>query len=59
MVTDSRQKRFVMNMELRQCFAKAKLFRLKQSQVLAVLMTPTFVGRLEVAAADLRAFVSS
>jgi len=31
MVIDSREKRFVMNMQLRQCFARAKLFRLKKS----------------------------
>jgi len=31
MVTDSRQKRFVMNMQLRQCFARAKTFRVKKS----------------------------
>jgi len=29
MVIDSRQKRFAMNMQLRQCFARVKLFRLK------------------------------
>jgi len=32
MVIDSRQKRFVMNMQFRQCFAGAKPFRLKKSQ---------------------------
>jgi len=32
MVIDSFQKRFVMNMQLRQCFSRAKPFRLKKSQ---------------------------
>jgi len=32
MVIDSRQKRFVMNMQLRQCFATAKHFRLKNAR---------------------------
>jgi len=32
MVIDPRRKRFVMNMQLRQCFARAKPIRLKISQ---------------------------
>jgi len=32
MVIDPRRKRFLMNMQLRQCFARAKLIRLKISQ---------------------------
>jgi len=32
MVIDPRRKRFAMNMQLRQCFARAKLIRLKISQ---------------------------
>jgi len=39
MVIDSFQKRFLMNMQLRQCFSRAKLFQLKKvkkSQVLSV-----------------------
>ena len=32
MVIDSRQKRFVKNMQLRQCFGRAKPFRLKKSR---------------------------
>jgi len=32
MVIDSRQKRFVMNIQLRECFARAKPLRLKKSQ---------------------------
>jgi len=35
MVTDSRQKRFVMNMQLKQCFARAKPVRLKKRQILS------------------------
>ena len=34
MVIDSFQKRFLMNMQLRQCFSRAKPFRLKKSQIL-------------------------
>ena len=30
MITDSRQKRFVMYMQFRQCFVRAKLFQLKK-----------------------------
>jgi len=32
MVIDSFQKRFVMNMQLRQCFSRAKPFRLKKAK---------------------------
>jgi len=35
MVIDSRQKRFTMNMQLRQRFARAKPFRLKKCQILS------------------------
>jgi len=32
---DSRWERFAMNMQLRQCFARVKLFRLKKIEVLS------------------------
>jgi len=35
MVIYSFQKRFVMNMQLRHCFSRAKPFRLKKSQILS------------------------
>jgi len=37
MVIYSRQKRFVMNMQLRQCFVRGTLFRPKKSQILSNL----------------------
>jgi len=40
MVIDTRQKRFVMNMQLRQCFSRAKSFQLKKSQILYVFIFP-------------------
>jgi len=37
MVMDSRQRRFVMNMQFRQCFAWAKPFRLKKARTTQIL----------------------
>jgi len=37
MAVDPCQKRFVMNMQLRQCFARGKPFRLKKSQKKQIL----------------------
>jgi len=40
MVIDPRRKRFVMNMQLRQCFARAKPIRLKISQIFLTFLFP-------------------
>jgi len=42
MVIDSRQKRFVMNMQLRQCLARAKPFRLKKIKMKNQVLTGIF-----------------